>query len=1607
MNSLYQLLQGQKADPKRRRDQGTLFEEVCLAWLRHDVIGRFKRVRTFAEWAADEGRSGQDMGIDLVADMADGSGWCAVQCKFHAPERTIARAEINKFLAESSKKGFVERMLIETGAGLNRAAEDALRDQDPPVQHVGLDALEESTIEWAKFIRTRHVSYRQKMSPKPHQLQAVRDVLAGLKAADRGKMIMACGTGKTFTSLLVAERMAGKGGRTLLMVPSLALMSQTISAWTNESEVPIRAFAVCSDTQVGKVRGDAIQLERHELAFPATTDARALARQAGAERPERMTVVFATYHSVKVLVDAQRKHGLPAFDLIVCDEAHRTTGVTLEGEEPSAFTRVHDEVQGKKRLYMTATPRVYGAGAAKVAQEKGAELVSMDDEQVYGKNLHVLDFADAVDKKLLSDYRVIVLGVDEAIVSQGMQRSMREGKELTLDQGIRIVGCLRALAKAGVQDSRGEGPMRRAVAFCSSIAGSKSICEDFGKVREDHERWWERAGERALKLDCEARHVDGTFRARARTELLDWLRADPEPGTCKILSNARCLSEGVDVPALDAVMFLHPRKSQMDVVQAVGRVMRRHEGKEMGYVIIPVGVPTGTSPEEALDDNARYQAVWQILNALRSHDERLDGVINQAGLDGALDPRITIVVDTLAERREPAPVPGISEGTGGRDDPDSGEGRIPLPRVQLDIDFQDRFTKAVIARMVRRCGTRVYWENWAGDVGRIAQNHITRIAGIVRADEAKGKVFQDFLAELRDDLNPAVTEAEAIEMLGQHLVTRPVFEAMFSEHDFMGRNRVSVAMSGVLGVLDEAGLGPESERLAKFFDSVRARAAGVETDAGRQTLVTELYDKFFRTAFPRLSERLGIVYTPVEVVDFIIHSVNDVLSEEFGQTLGSRGVHILDPFTGTGTFIARLIQSGLISPEELPFKYRSEIHANEIVLLAYYIASINIESAYMEAAKGGHAPFEGICLTDTFQLHEQDRDMVARLLPDNSGRRTRQRKLDIRVIMGNPPYSVGQRSANDNAQNVAYPMLDRRIADTYARHSSATSKKALYDSYVRAIRWGGERLGEAGVMAYVTNAGWVDGHSMAGLRKCLAEECSSLYVFHLRGNARTSGESRRAEGGNVFGAGSRAPVAITLFVKNPAAKERGQIHFHDIGDHLDRAEKLKIVRDFKSVRGIAERGLWRRVRPDQRHDWLDQRDAGFERYLPLGDKKGKGAALFGNYSLGLATARDAWCCNASKEEVERNVRRMIEHYNQELERYLKGGAGKPVDQFIDRDKRKIAWTSALKSDFANGKPLAFNEDRIVPGLYRPFTKQWTYFDRRLNERVYQMPQIFPYSGAENRLICVTGIGASAGSFSVIMVDVLPDLNMLEAGAQCFPLRLYPATPAKNATPSLLKERSLADVQDGITAAGLAHFQAAYPQERIDREEVFYYVYGLLHSPEYRERFRNNLAKQLPRIPAVKRAEDFRAFAAAGRELGELHVGYEHVKPHEPEIPDSKPAELPDADRCRVTQMKFAGKRGGKDKGSIIYNGHLTLHGVPAEAYAYVVDGKSAVEWVMDRQGVRPHKDSGIENDANRYAVETAGDPAYPLKLLQRVITVSLETAEIVRKLPKLEFERET
>ncbi len=1485
--------------------------------------------------------------------------------------------------------------------------------------------LRDSPVDWSSFGETGKIRRSEPKKLRDDQVEALEAVRAGFADADRGKLVMACGTGKTLTSLRIAEDLVPEG-HVLFLVPSLALMAQTVREWCADAVVQIIAFAVCSDAQVGKRRRsshDVAEIEVTDLAFPATTDAASLARAVAASAPGSMRVVFATYQSISVIEAAQASHDLPGFDLIVCDEAHRTTGVTFGGEDQSNFVKVHDNdvIRGTKRLYMTATPRIYGENAKSRARDVQAALASMDNPDLYGEILFHHGFARAVESGILTDYRVIVLVMDEGQVSAAVRKRLSvENTELVLDDATKIVGCWKALSKTGLTGTAADDPdpMRRAIAFCRSIDSSKLVCDEFQQVVSEFQA--EIGDEERNGVVCEVRHVDGTCNARERGQQLDWLKEDAGTNICRILSNARCLTEGVDVPALDAIMFLHPRKSQIDVVQAVGRVMRSAPGKRMGYVILPVGVPPGVPADVALADNDRYRVVWQILNALRAHDERLDAVINQGGLGQDIGNRIAVVdgrasadsvelqavtakVEDLPSRSR-ARGSGIGEGGGSQKAASLQE---PLPLVI------DEFSRAIMARIVEKCGTRDYWEDWAKDVAEIAERHITRIAGLVQQSESDAaSFFQDFLLELRDDLNESITEHDAIEMLAQHLITRPVFDVLFEGHAFVDRNPVSVAMTEVLSVIDEAQVAREARTLKGFYDSVRRRAGGITDPSARQKLIVELYDKFFRGAFPRTTQKLGIVYTPVEIVDFIIRSVNETLQEEFGQTLGSQGVHILDPFAGTGTFITRLLQSGLIAPEDMERKYREDIHANEIVLLAYYIAAINIESVFhFVTARDDYLPYSRICLTDTFALHESD-DELSFYMKENTDRRERQKASDITVIMGNPPYSTGQKSENDNAKNVVYSRLDQRIQATYVTRSEANNLSGLYDSYIRAIRWGSDRLGEAGVMAYVTNAAWVERSFADGLRKCLAEEFASVHVFHLRGDIRKNMLSggRAGEGENVFGQSSMTGVAITVFVKNPDASEQGRILFHDIGDDLGRKQKLDIVRRLGSVRGIEEARGWNRIVPDAHGDWLDQRDRSFEAYPKIGDKKNKnGNILFQNYSLGLKTQRDAWCINPSRIALVDNIESTISFYNAELSRWraakhdaeaeaAKGELPK-IDDFIDNDATRISWTRSLKQDLRKEKELQQHDGMYVPCMYRPFTKQWQFFSRRLNEMVYQMPRIFPNGELPNRVITVTGKGGQSG-FSALMLDTLPNLDTIEKG-QCFPFWLYERD--ENAKADLLGERSTGYRRlDAITDYALHHFRSAYPSEAVSREDIFHYVYGLLHSEDYRRRFRANLVKEFPRIPCVKPVEDFRTFRDAGKRLGELHVGYEDIEPYPATIDTGGTLSTEDPETAwRVTRMKHPGSGRNKDRSTVIYNAHVTIRDIPDAAWEYVINGKPALAWVMQRQGVRTDKASGIVSDANRYAIETAGDPRYPLDLFLRVITVSLETMRIVRSLPGL------
>ena len=1592
------------------RDQGDRLERLTKEFLTKDSIQSrlYKKVYLWKDWDGRENFG--DIGIDLVAENVDG-GVTAIQCKFYDEHSTIAKEHIDSFISASGRKPFTHRIIVSTTDKWSKNAEKMLEEQRFPVQRMGLQTFRDSNIDWSTYSLDdpgeQQVGYKPHKELRPHQDIAITRTLKGLQKDDRGQLIMACGTGKTFTAIRLAEKFAEQNGghaRVLFMVPSLALMSQSISEFSNEIEGPFHAYAVCSDSKVGreKKRGganaDLADLRVEDLQLPATTDGAELAAAMNANPlDEGLEVVFSTYHSIDAVSEAQAA-GIGEFDLIICDEAHRTTGVTLADESESNFVKIHDDkwVAGRKRVYMTATPKIFNEDTKFQASEKAAVLCSMDDMDTFGPVFYRIGFGEAVEKGLLTDYKVLVLGVSESQIATSFQNLLAdESNELAIDDVAKLVGCWNGLAKrrsGELEASFGDdiAPMKRAVAFSRSIKDSQKIEREFEDLVRINLRNREN-DDPTDDLGVQVRHIDGGFNAQSRAELLNWLKQEPneEGPICRILTNARCLTEGVDVPNLDAVLFLNPRNSMVDVIQAVGRVMRRAEGKKYGYIILPIAIPDGMSTAQALSDNKRYKVVWQVLQALRAHDERMDATIHQIELN-ASDPE-SIIVQTvdLAPKKEKDSI--------GANDTEAPEDSI-TPGEQTTLTFPAQEWKdGVYAKIVDKVGTREYWDDWSKDIATIAGRHITMIRHLL--DEASPEselrtVFAQFVEGLQQTLNPAIDEDQAIEMLAQHLITQPVFDAMFAGHRFTELNPISLAMQNVVDHLNaNAAFEKERESLSAFYESVQRRVKNLDNAAAKQHVIKDLYDKFFQNAFPRIAERLGIVFTPVPVVDYILRSADVALQESFGKSLSDEGVSIIEPFVGTGTFITRLLQLGLIRPEDLERKYTRELFANEIVLLSYYIAAINIETVYGEVAKehglgSEYVPFNGMVLTDTFQLSESSHHLNLPAFRANSERAERELERDIRVIVMNPPYSSGQNTANDNNQNEKYPKLDERIAETYVKNSSGTNKNSIYDSYIRAIRWASDRVKDSGVIAFVSNGSFIDGNAADGLRKCLVGEFSKLYVYNLRGNQRTSGEQSRREGGKIFGSGSRTPVTICVLVKDPSHTGEAVLYYRDIGDYLSREEKLDII----AQEGSIAHTEWEVIVPNEAADWINQRDEKYDTYQPIGDTKTKGKpntpGVFRLYSAGLQTNRDAWVYNFSAPAVEENVSFMVTNYNAQFETGLK-----------DMDPTKIKWSSSLETDYYQKRKLVYEAGKIRTSLYRPFCKQFVYFDSHLNHRTYQIPKLFPTPEHEN--IAIIASIAGTKDFSVLISDTLPDLHLV-GDAQTFSLYTYEPVVEEDGGFNL--NLGGGEVVDGytrrenITDATLAAYRSTYGDEGIAKEDIFYYIYALLHHPEYREKYAADLMKMLPRIPLAK---GFWEYSRAGRALAELHLGYESVEPYPLDEVASSPAPESLEERFefyRVQKLQFGPK---KDKTRIKYNGHLTLKGIPEEANEYQVNGRSALEWVIDRYQVKTNKESLITNDPNDYC-RAVNNPRYIVDLIKRLVTVSLETQKLVGSLPRFE-----
>ncbi len=1590
--------------------KGSWFEKVSKRFLKeHDSADEYESIDLWSDWEL-RGKEG-DRGIDMVITTTS-KEYIAVQCKFH--QDSVSYNDLSTFLTKLQsgvgEVGFKKGIIIST----SNLSSNALKEIEQIRKNKGIDIVEiseedfiYSQIDWEKFDPTQtqgELPLCDKKKPRPHQIEAIKatkEYFSNPKNT-RGKLIMACGTGKTYTSLKIMEALDPK--ITLFLAPSIALLSQTFREYVQEKSEPFYASIVCSDDKVGKGKKNKNDDDTDDINFselplkPSTRPEDILSVCEKAQKENKRFIIFSTYQSALRIQEAQEV-GLGEIDLIICDEAHRTVGAmysTNERDDKNAFTLCHSDehIKAKKRLYMTATPKVYSESSKARAKENDNVIYSMDDADTFGEEIYTLNFSQAIALDLLTDYKVMILAVRKENLS-GVTNSVNqkisrlEAKGTKLDKKLinnefvcKIIGTHKGLAKQDLialddenkqdydlQNKNDTTPSQRAISFCKSIKTSKRIKDSFETIMECYNEELKKKSFKNLTISID--HIDGTMNCKVRLEKLEELNAF-KPNTCKVLSNARCLSEGVDVPALDSIVFFDGKSAMVDIIQAVGRVMRKAKHKKRGYIILPIALEESEiqNLDEAVN-NTNFKNIWKVIKALRSHDPSL--------------------VDE-ATFKEKIKIFGSDDNNNDETNQDDEE----LQKDKTDKTEQDPkqaqktlfdaillqdLANAVYNVMPTKLGDRNYWENFTKKTGNIARTLNNRLKDIF---EKNPEFFHGFLDSLRDNIHSNIKEDEALDMITSHIITKPIFDAIFGDNI---KNPISKALDKMVEKLSTLGLQGETKDLKNLYESVKTEAMHAKSQKSQQELIKNLYNTFFKVAFRKQSEKLGIVYTPIEVVDFILRATNGILKKHFNTDFNDKNITIFDPFTGTGSFIARLLskENDLISDEALKEKFLNNLFAFDIVLLAYYIALINITQA-AQNRDGSLKTFKNIALTDSLDIYEEKNDKgVFKFFEDlkeNKEIKSTIEKQNIRVIIGNPPYSAGAKSQNDNNQNLSHPNLEKRVYEKYGKNSTAKVGATTRDTLIQSIYMASDLLKDRGALGFVVNGSFIDSKSGDGFRKCVAKDFAHLYVLNLRGNARTSGETFKKEGGKIFDSGSRATIAVIFFVKDASVKN-SMIHYYDIGDYLKREEKLNRLAHFTDLDAIP----FETIIPNNKGDWINQRNDDFEKLIPLKrDKKLQNPSVFDINSGGVTTGRDPWVYNFSKDALMCSVQKCIDTYNADLKRFnahfreafkqrAKGVKSADLykqlnDKEITTDKTKISWTRTLKQEFIKNKNLQeSHKDRIRSAMYRPFNKQWLYFDKNLRKTM-PIAKNFPDKDAKN-VVINTGVG-NGKNFSTLVSDCISSGDLIMHN-QAYPLYYYD---------------DLGNRHYAISGYALNLFRRHYEDNSIAEEEIFYYIYAILHHKGYLEKYKNSLAKEEPRIALSK---DFKELSMLGKELAKLHLNYESEELHT----SVEYKTLMNAEENGYYDVETMAKKGDR----INYNNHIAITKIPKRAFDYVVNGKSAIDWVIERYQKTTDKDSLIENNPNDYA-----GGKYVFELLCRVIKLSEKSVDLIEKISEKRFE---
>ncbi len=1476
--SAYELIKQKLHAIPNLRHKGSLFEKISKQFLQeHDSANEYESIDLWYDWEL-RGKE-RDKGIDIVIQTTS-KEYIAVQCKFH--QNSISYNDISPFLTQLlsgvGEVKFKKGIIIST-SNLTSEAFKAIEQIRSTGMGIDIDEITEedfiySRIDWEKFDPTKtedEIPLCDKKKPRPHQTEAIEETKKYFSDPKnkRGKLIMACGTGKTYTSLKIMEALDPK--ITLFLAPSIALLSQTFREYAQEKSEPFYASIVCSDDKTGQSKNeDNDDIKFSELPIKASTRLEdILSVHEKAQKENKRFIIFSTYQSALRIKEAQEA-GLNEIDLIICDEAHRTVGAMYssnERDDKNAFTLCHSDenIKAKQRLYMTATPKVYSESSKAKAKESDNVIYSMDDEEIFGEEIYTLNFSKAIALDLLTDYKVIILAVRSENLS-GVTNSVNkkisqlEAKGTKLDKKLinnefvcKIIGTHKGLAKQDLivldEENKEDNDLKskkdtfvsqRAISFCKSIQTSKNIKDSFETIMECYDEELKKKSFKNLKISID--HVDGTMNCKERLEKLEELN-EFQPNTCKVLSNARCLSEGVDVPALDSVIFFDGKSAMVDIIQAVGRVMRKAKNKKRGYIILPIALEESEiqNLDEAVN-NTNFKNIWKVIKALRSHDPSL--------------------VDE-ATFKEKIKIFGSDDGKKQNDE-----------KTLFDAIFLQDLADAMYNVMPTKLGDRNYWENFAKKTGNIARTLNNRLKMIF---EKNPEIFHGFLDSLRENIHQNIKEDEALDMITSHIITKPIFDALFGDNI---KNPIAKALDKMVEKLSDLGLQGETKDLKNLYESVKTEAAHAKSQKSQQELIKNLYNTFFKEAFKKQSEKLGIVYTPIEVVDFILRATNGILKKHFNTDFNDQNITIFDPFTGTGSFIARLLskENNLISDEALKEKFQKGLFAFDIVLLSYYIALINITQAAQNRDRS-LKNFKNIALTDSLDIYEDknDKGVFAFFedLKENKDIKDTLADQNIRVTIGNPPYSAGSKSENDNNKNLSHPKLEKLVYEKYGKNSTSRNVGVTTrDTLIQSIRMASDVVKDKGVIGFVVNGGFIDSKSADGFRKCVAKEFSHLYVLNLRGNTRTSGEEQKKQGDGIFDSGSRATIAIIFFVKDKDAPNN-TIFYYEVGDYLKREAKLNLLAGFENLDLVP----FKEITPNDKGDWINQREDAFDKLIPLKrDKKLQNDSIFDINSSGVTSGRDSWVYNFSPNILTQSVQKCIDTYNADLKRFnevfreafkqrtAKDKGIKPADRYkhlndreITTDKTKIAWTDGLKNKLIRNENLQeSSEKRVRLSLYRPFNKQWLYWDKDLMKRQGRFSKIFPDKSAQN-VVINTGVG-NGKDFSALVSDFIFDCNLISPN-QAYPLYYYD---------------DLGNRYNAISGYALNLFRRHYKDNAIVEEEIFYYIYAIFHHKGYLEKYKNSLAKEAPRIAL---SDDFKELSILGKELAKLHLNYESGEMH--------------------------------------------------------------------------------------------------------------------------------